>query len=98
VKAGAGKSAVFDAVKWVNATLRRMPGFVEHEIAAGRVDGDDRWIDIVHWRDRESAAVAESKFRAATTDPSLAAALELRWVRVCSMNAPLPCEAIPLAS
>jgi hypothetical protein len=85
-KSGVRKSQIFDAVRTAHAVLRRLPGFVEHEVACAAFDG--QWIDIVHWSDPDAASGAEARFRLQPETRTIAAVLELQWIEVMQLRVP----------
>ena len=77
-KPGVSKAQVLEATKITNAVLRRMPGFVEHEIACAVFDGE--WVDLVHWRDPGSASWAERMFKRHPAAHAVASIVQQRWI------------------
>lgn len=77
-KPGVSKAQVLEATRITNAVLRRMPGYVEHEIAFAAADG--YWIDLVHWTDHSSAQAAKDAFRRQPEAEAIAAVIEQYWL------------------
>jgi hypothetical protein len=77
-KPGVNKAQVMEATKITNAVLRRMPGFVEHEIACAVFD--EEWVDLVHWSDPGAASWAERMFKRHPAANAVASIVEQRWI------------------
>lgn len=84
---GAGRRQVLEATRATNAVLRRIPGYLEHEIAVSMNDGG--WVDVVHWADRDAALTAEALYRRHPGAKEVAGVIEQRWVLVL----PIPSQA-----
>ena len=77
-KPGVSKAQVLEATKLTNRVLRRMPGFVEHEIACAVVD--EEWVDLVHWSDAGAASWAERMFQRHPVASSVREVVSQRWI------------------
>jgi hypothetical protein len=84
---GVSKAQVLEATRMTNAVLRRLPGYVEHEIAHAVENG--RWIDIVHWSDPDAAFAAEAAFKLHPEAEAVSAVIEQNWVVPLCVELPL---------
>jgi hypothetical protein len=83
---GVSKAQVLEATRATNAVLRRLPGYVEHEIAVSVRDGG--WVDVVHWSNRDAALTAEVLYRRHPNVAAVAEVIEQRWVMVLPIPVP----------
>jgi hypothetical protein len=82
---GVSKAQVLEATRATNAVLRRMPGYVEHEIAVSARDGG--WVDVVHWSNRDAALTAEALYKRHPNVAAVSEVIEQRWVMVLPIPA-----------
>lgn len=57
-KNGVSDDAILSSAKGMLSTLKSWDGFISRELIN---TGNQKWIDVVHWRDLESAKAAQHK-------------------------------------
>jgi len=82
---GVSKAQVLEATRATNAVLRRLPGYVEHEIAVSARDSG--WVDVVHWSNRDAALTAEALYKRHPNVAAVTDVIEQRWVMVLPIPA-----------
>jgi heme-degrading monooxygenase HmoA len=58
VKAGVSDEGLLHTASQMQATIESWDGFISRDLV--RI-GNDKWVDIVHWRDMDSAISAQQK-------------------------------------
>jgi hypothetical protein len=84
---GVSRAQILEATRMTNAVLRRLPGYLEHEIAYAVENG--RWVDIVHWTDPDAAFAAEAAFRLHPEAQAVSAIIEQNWIVPLHVELPL---------
>ncbi len=83
-KPGVTDEALVEAAAKSTAFLERTPGFVRREL--GVSSEGDRWVDVLHWTDLESALKAAELFLEAPECQDFVAAIDMEGASMLHLH------------